>query len=432
MVTISTLTGILYNLLPVFTEPTGRVFLSIVVGWILCPGRRTITGIIPFADPEGVRQHDTYHRFFRCAAWSLTALFKLWTMLLVKAVCATKTTFLHTDDTVFKKSGRKVDGAKYCRDAVRSTRKKTVYAWGLQIVPVCIRVIPPWGGEPLSLPINVRIYRKGGPSLLDLVEDMMKEVAEWLPSKDFVLVGDGAYASLAGRGLPRTHIVSRIRCDAAIYELAPAPKPGQRGRPRKKGKRLPTPERIGGRAKKWQEVATCERGHERTRFIHIRKVLWYKVNPEQPVLLVISRDPDGIEEDDYFFTTDLSMQPGDVVSEYANRWAIEDTFRNLKQFLGAEDPQCWKGKGPERAACFSFLLYGIIWLWHIKHGQNAIELPDRPWYETKTSVSFLDAIATLRAKLWRNLFRQRAGSNPKSRKFRKVINVLFKALAWAA
>jgi len=37
--------------LGVFTQPTGRVFARLLVGWILCTGRHTATGILRQADP---------------------------------------------------------------------------------------------------------------------------------------------------------------------------------------------------------------------------------------------------------------------------------------------------------------------------------------------------------------------------------------------
>jgi len=52
------------------------------------------------------------------------------------------------------------------------------------------------------------LYRKGGPSLLDLGQAMIEEVAGWLPDRHFLLGCNGAYAPLAGRELPRTHVVS--------------------------------------------------------------------------------------------------------------------------------------------------------------------------------------------------------------------------------
>ena len=81
------------------------------------------------------------------------------------------------------------------------------------------------------------------------------------------------------------------------------------------------------------------------RLLLTRDALWYRVCPDQPVRVVVSRDPKGREKDDVFFTTDLTMAPGVVVSHYFGRWPVEDTFRNCKQSLGAEEPQAWKGKG---------------------------------------------------------------------------------------
>ena len=47
------------------------------------------------------------------------------------------------------------------------------------------------------------------------------------------------------------------------------------------------------------------------------------MNKTDLVRLVIVRDPDGREPDDYFFTTDLHATGDQVASRYAARWAIE-------------------------------------------------------------------------------------------------------------
>jgi hypothetical protein len=36
-----------------------------MTGWVLTPGRRTITRVLTLADPEGRRAHDACHRFVR-------------------------------------------------------------------------------------------------------------------------------------------------------------------------------------------------------------------------------------------------------------------------------------------------------------------------------------------------------------------------------
>ena len=41
-----------------------------MTSWILCTARRTVTGILPFADPMGKHAHDAYHRFFPDARYN--------------------------------------------------------------------------------------------------------------------------------------------------------------------------------------------------------------------------------------------------------------------------------------------------------------------------------------------------------------------------
>ena len=127
---ISTLEGLVLSLLGEFTKPSAQIFLRLAVGWILCPARRTITGMIPYADHDGLRGHDAYHRFFRAGAWCVHNLFRAWAKLLVPSVYPRGRIWIQTDDTVHAKTGRKVEGAKLCRDAVRSTGGRTVYVWG--------------------------------------------------------------------------------------------------------------------------------------------------------------------------------------------------------------------------------------------------------------------------------------------------------------
>jgi len=296
-----------------------------------------------------------------------------------------------------------VEGAGTFRDAVRSTGTHVVHALGLNLVVLTLRMTPPWDGPPLGLPINMRLHRKNGSTYIELAADMIREVAGWFPDRVFQVCADGAYASLAASRPARTHVSSRMRRDAAIYGLPPPRRKGQRGAPRKKGARLPTPEQIAARTRKgWCRKTLTRRGKAVPRLLLSLTVLWYKLSKDKPVLLVIVRDPSGKEDDDFLFTTDLTAAPEQVAGDYAGRWSIEDTFRDVKQYLGGEDPQTWKGKGPERAAALSLWLYSAVWLWYLDtHGATPSWLP-LPWYKTKRTPSFADALAALRRVLWRH------------------------------
>ena len=106
------------------------------------------------------------------------------------------------------------------------------------------------------------------------------------------------------------------------------------------------------------------------KLILTRDVLWYRVHPRDLVRLVIVRDPDDVEPDDFFITTDLAASGGDTASRHAGRWSIEVCFRDTKQDLGGENPQSWMRKGPERAACLSLWLHAMTWCWYLTEHPN--------------------------------------------------------------
>ena len=74
-------------------------------------------------------------------------------------------------------------------------------------------------------------------------------------------VADGGYASLklldrCRRLTNPITFITRLRLDAALYEPAPPRNPGQKGRPRLKGERLPNLSVVGeDRATVWMPLA---------------------------------------------------------------------------------------------------------------------------------------------------------------------------------
>jgi hypothetical protein len=346
---ISAWTDIIQYFFPIFTAPTAKIFLNLTSGWILCTAEHTITGILPFAEPDRQRTHDAYHRFFPDASWAMSELWRFLTILLVRIFYPSGRIHLDLDDTLFHHSGRKVDGAGWWRDAVRSSGKTVVYAWGLNLVVLTLRVNPPWGGRPLGLPVNMRLHRKNGLALLELAEEMLTEVVLWLEQRRFLCHCDGFYASLAGYKIPNMDITSRMRRDATIYDVPTSDGKTRRGRPRKKGKKLLTPQQMAKRIRNFKPVKTSEQGKEKKRLVYARKVIWYRVS-QHPVLLVISRDPTGKEKDDFIFTTDLSLDAEQVIGGFSGRWSIEDTIYQEHQtacrWPGASDVE-----GPRSRAC---------------------------------------------------------------------------------
>lgn len=411
-----------------------QIFTDLITGWVLAPGRRTVTAMIAVADPGAQRAHDAYHRFLRDGAWGMNGLWRLLAVHAIRTFAPTGVVSLDCDDTLFHKSGPKVDGAGIFRDAVRSTSHRVVYALGLNLVVVTLRVTPPWGSMPIAVPVNARLRRKkDGTTTVEHAAQMIRELSRWLPERQLHLCADGAYASLAGADLPNTQITSRMRRDAALYEPAP-PRTGKRGRPRTKGLRLPTPPELANQAgpRHWRKASIDIRGRATERLVLTHDVLWYGVNPRQLVRLVIVRDPNNIEPDDFFFTTDLTADGADIASRYAGRWSIEVCFRDTKQDLGGENPQSWKRQGPERAACLSLWLHAITWCWYLaEHPVGDTWIP-KPWYPRKSTPSFLDALAALRRTIWSQRINTMSTADTPEQDKTEIIDALLDTLTYAA
>ena len=134
------------------------------------------------------------------------------------------------------------------------------------------------------------------------------------------------------------------------------------------------------------------------------------------------RDPTGVNKDKAFYTTVSNSKPKEILQNYARRWSIEVAFENAKSHFGFEDSQNRTEKAVERTAPLSGLLYSLIILWFDKHGHKKCHFPKRPWYERKTTPSFVDILNTLKAESLREYFRTLPGPGRGRKKLLDVVN----------
>ena len=448
------------------TAPGAESFATLTLGWMLANGPRTLSGVIRAAGPHARKSHDAYQNFFSKSEWSIDDLWRALFICLVRVFVshcnpgeqtAAPTIWIAGDDTLSKHSGRKIWGAGLYRDAVRSSKKHTAYAWGLNWVVLAMVVrVPLFKERFIALPILARLNPKidekpASPArekatrtkakgkgsrkkktTVTIMEEMIRTVAAWLPEARFRFCGDGAYACLAGRLPENVEIVSRIRRDAALYATPAKRRSKGPGRPAKKGRRLPTPQEIANQAAtQWKPVQIELYGKIVERQLHAFEALWYEVCSVRPVRIVIVRDPQGASEDEFFFTTDLKLTPQGIVYCYTGRWAIEVVFRETKQYLGMDQPQARKKKAVLRITPFCLWLNSLIKLWFVlecREGRPTLPETD-PWYPHKETISFQDMLGAIRLHFWHNgIF---AGStSPEEQK--KILDFAAKSLAKVA
>lgn len=123
----------------------------------------------------------------------------------------------------------------------------------------------------------------------------------WLPGRALVVVADSGYAAIEllawcqHRPVPVT-MITRLRLDAALYEPAPARTAAQKGRPRRKGKRLPTlAERLTRADTVWKRVRVrWYSGAWRWLEVASDTAVWYHRGlPPVALRWVLIRDPKG-------------------------------------------------------------------------------------------------------------------------------------------
>jgi hypothetical protein len=135
-----------------------------------------------------------------------------------------------------------------------------------------------------------------------------------------------------------------------------------------------------------------------TPLVFTATALWYHALREQPLRVVVVRDPSGQRHDEAFFCTDLAVDAAFILTSYARRWTIEVAFHDQQQYLGFAEPRQQNRQAVTRTAPFAGLVYALVLLWYAGQIQQgtAVGWVPRPWYRTKTAPSFLDMLTALR------------------------------------
>jgi hypothetical protein len=422
------------------TVPSFQTFIVVATGWIMTPERRTVTGMIQSAGAVGKKDHSSFHRFFSSARWSLDEVSRVLLTISLRFVPPGATVFLAIDDTLCRKRGLHVFGTCMHHDPLISCRNFRLVNWGHNWVVVGLIVEFPFApGVYWCLPFAFRLYisrkrarsqrwkcgRRVHRTRPELAVEIIRMVAEWFPDRAFHVFGDSAYGGGSVlKELPENfHLTSRMVLDACLYDDPKATK--GRGRPRKKGKRLPTPAQIAkSSAKKWTTRKIRMYGKKRTVKIKQHTGRW-KRGAYRRVKITIVRDPSK-SNDQAFYTTDLGLRSDETLAGYAMRWCIEVAFQNAKSHFGFEDPQNRTRRAVERTAPMGMALYSLVVVWFAKFGHKHCKFPNRPWYTKKSTPSFVDMLATIKRESLREYFLQDLKMNQGGRKILRLFDKAFR------
>ena len=411
-----------------FTRPSFGNFTHLVVGWIVCRGRRWITRVLAVGSVIGGKHHSRFYRFFS-ADWHPDAVgLRLFRLLLPHLP---ETIEAIVDDTLCRRSGPRIFGISMHHDGAASSYGNGSLACGLCWVVLAVRLPLPWKSTGIAVPVLVRLYRSPKrcsaheySKRTELARELIEILARWLPEGRVLhLTGDREYAcKTLLRGLdPKVQFTGPMPMNAMLF--GPVPKYSGIGRPRVRGQRLRSPKARARRSPlSWEQLELTIYGRAVRLRVMSWTCLWYTATGQRLVRVVVTRDPRGNFEDRAFFSTDVMSAPAQLLKRFSHRWLIEVSFRDAKQHFGLNDPQNgWsrgrrKSKrkpGPqprgnrgrravERTVPFIWTLYGIVVVWYLREDRwkdDVKALKKRsPWYSSKTTPSFQDMVEALRVE----------------------------------
>jgi len=433
---------------PLFSKPVFRHAQVLLVGALLSPGKRTVTSALRVCGLSDEVHFQNYHRVLSRARWSSMAASRILLGLLVRAFAPSGVLVMGLDDTIERRRGDRITALGIYRDPVRSSHSHFVKASGLRWLSLMVLVEIPWAGRCWALPFltalcpSERYYEERGRAHRKLTErarQMLLMVKRWLPERELVVTADSSFAALELLSAVREQVtvVSRLRLDAALYEPAPERKRGVMGRPRKKGRRLPTLKQVAAaESTVWHALSVEGWYGEGARAVEVVSgtCVWYHTGrPAVPIRWVLVRDSAGKFSTQALLSTKLEAEPQQILEWFVLRWAVEVTFEEVRAHLGVETQRQWTEKAIARTTPCLLGLYSLTALLAASLLKQQ-ELPIRraAWY-AKQSATFSDTIALVRRHLWsHHHFQMSRISNDMIKVPRSLVERLTEMLCYAA
>lgn len=406
-------------------------------GLLSCVGKCTITGMIT-ASGQQFKDWSGAYRLFQNDRMDTQKMFGVIRKNVADSVAADeKEIYAHMDDTLLRKSGKKVNGVKWMRDPL-GPPFQTNLVLGQRFIQVslslCTRMAPV---QANSIPVNLqhcpstpKPKKNSSQEEYDIFKEEQKKSklsvigAQQISNlrtgldqdghrdKKLVISVDGSYTneSVLKKLDKNVVLIGRIRKDCKLHKLPTLDEMKNKGRKLVYGESLPTPENIRQSDQyEWQEVQAWAAGRLHTFQIKtLEPVRWRKSGPMDLRLVVIRpvgyrltknskmlyRDPA------YLICTSVELPVEKLLQAYLWRWGIEVNFRDQKTLLGCGEAQVRKEDPCNKVPQFVTIVYSLLQLAASK--AKLIDLPRAKWYpkgQNKRSTT-QDIINQFRAIGW--------------------------------
>lgn len=401
----------------------------LLLGALLASTRRTVTSWFRAA---GITADFRQAYITVCAAGSRVDQMAISAVAAVTPLLGSRRLLLVIDDTPTPRWGPFVEGAGIHHNPTPGPAGEK-YVYGHVWVTLAALADHPECGT-LALPLHAELYirrididrlppdrPRPFRTKLEQAAGLLRWLLPWVRGhfEGLWVVIDGGYAKkpfLKPAAEDGYTVVGRLRKDAALWSL-PLPKPAsQRGPQATYGKQRLSLARRAGQTRGWQQVECVQYGEEVTKTVKTFQATWHPAGGA--VRVVIVREDDGWLA---FFCTDPDATAEEVLEAVADRAAIEQTFRDVKEIWGAGQQQVRNVYSNE--ACFNINLwmYTLVeaWAWD-KDEEDVVDRSASPWDNQPRRASHADKRKALQREVLQAEINEALSGRPTKQRMREL------------
>jgi hypothetical protein len=387
----------------------------LLMGILFASGRRTVTTWLRAACVSD--DFQDYYYFLACVGRKCEPIATGLVTLVLRTLPLPERLLLVIDDSPTQRYGPKVEGADVHHNPTPGPADQP-YLYGHIWVTISLAIRhPQWGA--LALPLRAMLYvrqktlpivprrRRWGRFATKL--QLAARLVEWIvpllktAGKTVWVVVDGGYtkAPFLKRSLKTgVTIVGRLRKNAALRDLPPKLKKGQRrgrGRPRQYGKNKLSLAKRAGQTRGWQTVTCQLYGETVTKTYKTFLATYPPVGGMIRVVLV--KEDHGWYA---FFCTDPHAGVVEILEAFADRATIEQDFHDVKEVWGSGQQQVrniWTNLGVYNLNLWMHSLVEL-WAWD-RSAEELCDRSDSPWDDAARRPSHANRRQALRRQILR-------------------------------
>lgn len=345
------------------------------------------------------------------------------------------------DDTPTRRYGPEVEGCGIHHNPTKGPADKKYLYGHVWVMLAALARHQDWG--TIALPLQAQLYVRRADidrlpperprpfrTKLELAAEQLAWLKPWVEQRyeQRWVVVDGGYAKkpfLRAAKAGGWVVVSRLRKDAALFTVAQPRQDGQRGRPRIYGKDRISLAKRAGQRRGWQSVECEQYQMKVTKTIKTFQATWRPAGG--PIVVVLVKEDDGWLA---FFSPGVTATAAEILEAMADRGAIEQTNKDVKEVWGAGQQQV--RNLDSNIGCFNLNLwmYSLVevWAWD-KAEEQLVDRGRCPWDCEPRRPSHQDKRKALQREVLRGEITEALAGTPDKGKIRALAERLLELAA---